>query len=89
MTLIEAMAFGKPLVASNIKGNRECVRQGQNGFLCTPRAPEEFKAAIRTLFMDRDLYQRMSLASRQFSKQYFDAEKNCQDVINLYSKALS
>jgi glycosyltransferase involved in cell wall biosynthesis len=88
MTLIEAMAFGKPLIASDIKGNRECVWPGQNGFLCTPRAPDEFRAAIETLFSDRDLYQRMSRASRQFSRRYFDAEKNCQAVIALYHQAI-
>jgi len=89
MTLIEAMAFGKPLVASNIKGNRECVWPGKNGFLCTPRKAEEFAQAVKTLAADRDLYQRMSKESRRLSSQYFDAEKNCQAVIDLYNQMLS
>ncbi len=88
-TLIEAMAFGKPLVASNIKGNRECVWPGKNGFLCTPRKAEEFAMAVKTLAADRDLYQRMSKESRRLSSQYFDAEKNCQAVIDLYNQVLS
>ncbi len=89
MTLIEAMAFGKPLVASNIKGNRECVWPGKNGFLCTPRKADEFAHAVKTLATDRNLYRRMSEASRQLSAQYFDAEKNCRAIIDLYNKVLS
>jgi len=88
VTLLEAMAFGKPLIASNIKGNRECIWQGENGFLCQPRAPLAFKAAIGKLFRDPALRRRMGKRSRKLSAQYFDADANARAVIGLYEQAL-
>lgn len=86
MTLIEAMAFGKPLVASNIKGNRECVQHGYNGFLCTPRVPEEFVLAIETLRRDPGLYRRMEQHCLSMSKELFDVEVNVGAVIRMYEE---
>ncbi|MBC7185399.1 MAG: glycosyltransferase family 4 protein [Calditrichaeota bacterium] len=86
MTLIEAMAFGKPLVASNIKGNRECVRDGFNGFLCAPRAPEEFVRAMERLSHDRGLYRTMSRNCMALSKELFDIEVNARAIIRLYDE---
>ncbi len=87
MTLIEAMAFGKPLVASNVKGNRECVRPGHNGLLCTPRIPEEFVRAIETLRGNRHLYQEMKENCLHMSRELFDVEANAGAVIRLYEEA--
>mgnify|MGYP000895426418 FL=1 len=89
VTLIEAMAFGKPLIASNIKGNRECVWHGENGFLCTPRDPYSFRQAIATLTGDKALYKRMSVSGREKAAAHFDAEKNSQKVITLYEQELT
>ncbi|MGQ9854137.1 MAG: glycosyltransferase family 4 protein [Candidatus Oleimicrobiaceae bacterium] len=86
LTLIEAMAFGKPLVASNIKGNRECVRHGYNGFLCKPRGAEEFVHAVDRLCSDRSLYRRMSRNCLSMSRELFNIEVNAQAVIRLYEK---
>ncbi len=84
LTLIEAMAFGKPLVASNIKGNRECVRHGYNGFLCKPRVAEEFVQAVDRLRSDGTLYRRMSRNCLSMSRELFDIEVNARAVIRLY-----
>ncbi|HNW59344.1 MAG TPA: glycosyltransferase family 4 protein [bacterium] len=89
VTLIEAMAFAKPLIASNIKGNRECVWQGENGFLCAPRDPHSFRYAIASLVEDRSLYNRMSLSGRQKAVTFFDAEKNSRQIIALYEQQLA
>lgn len=88
ITLLEAMAFGKPLIASNIKGNRECVWHGRNGFLCEPKNPEAFKMAIRTLLEDKRLRQKMGKNSRRLCEQYFDANINARAVIRLYEEAV-
>jgi glycosyltransferase involved in cell wall biosynthesis len=87
--LIEAMSFGKPLVASNIKGNRECVWPRENGFLCPPRHVESFRDAIITLSTDKAKYAAMSQCSRALAVRYFDAAKNASAVIDLYERALA
>ena len=88
MTLIEAMAFGKPLVASNIKGNRECVKNGENGFLCTPKNSIEFKEAIKTIYLNKNIYTRMSINSIKLSKKYFNSDINYPVVAQLYQERL-
>lgn len=86
VTLIEAMAFGKPLIASNIKGNRECVFHGHNGLLCTPQQPEEFKKAIQNLYSETSLYQTMSMHCIEMAHRHFDIEQNAQKLSALYEE---
>ncbi|HPN34625.1 MAG TPA: glycosyltransferase family 4 protein [bacterium] len=88
ITLIEAMAFGKPLIASNIKGNRECVQHGCNGLLCPPQQADEFKKAIQTIWRDHSLYQTMSQNCREMARQSFDVEQNTQRLLALYKEQL-
>ncbi len=88
VTLIEAMAFGKPLVASNIKGNRECVIHGDNGYLCTPQQPQEFKKAIEKLSIDKALYESMSQRCLRYAQRLFDIERNSRQLVTLYEERL-
>lgn len=89
VTLIEAMAFGKPLIASNIKGNRECVWQGENGFLCTPRDPYSFRHAIATLVANPVQADQMGKCGHEKAVVWFDADKNSRQVISLYEQELA
>ncbi len=84
MTLIEAMGFGKPLIASDIKGNRECVWHGENGYLCPPQDAETYKQAVLQLKNDRARYEKMSRCCLEKSRMYFDASKNVARIIALY-----
>jgi len=88
MTVIEALAFGKPVVASDIKGNRECVQHNVNGFICQPRTPEDFKKAIQTLAEDKDLFRRMGREARNQSLKIFDVTKNFAQIASLYKELL-
>jgi glycosyltransferase involved in cell wall biosynthesis len=85
-TLIEALAFGKPLVASNIKGNRECVHHGVNGFLCAPKNIDDFGLAIDRLEQDAALFQQLSVNARKISHLYFDSDVNNKIVTDLYKQ---
>jgi len=73
ISVLEAMALGKPVVARDIVGNRDLVRHGFNGFLA--RTEEEFIAAIRTLIADSYLAQVMGEKGRNivYSKHSMEA----------------
>ena len=48
LAMIEAMATGLPVVASNIRGHRDIVRDGEHGFLCNVSQPTDFIRHITT-----------------------------------------
>ena len=49
MAALEAMACGVPVVAARNRGTVEYVRNGENGFLCEGRSPEDFRDAVLLL----------------------------------------
>jgi glycosyltransferase involved in cell wall biosynthesis len=72
LALLEALASGKPIVATTVGGNPEVVVDGENGRLVPPRDPEALARAVLALRNDPALRERMrenNLArfARQFS----------------------
>ena len=61
---VEAMAFGKPVVAVGRGGTAESVLDGETGFLCEPD-PSSFASAMAKLISAPELYAAMSLAARK------------------------
>jgi phosphatidylinositol alpha-mannosyltransferase len=59
IVLLEAMAAGAPIVASDIHGYKGVVRRGREALLVPPKDPEAIAAAIGTLLRDRELAERM------------------------------
>jgi glycosyltransferase involved in cell wall biosynthesis len=62
LVLLEAMALGKPVVASDIPGIREVVESGRTGVLVPPGDPEALAATLRSLVESPEL--RASLGAR-------------------------
>lgn len=71
LAMIEAMATGLPVVASNIRGHRDIVRDGEHGFLCNVNQPTDFIRHITLLHKNPSLRQEMgarnAIAARKFS----------------------
>jgi phosphatidylinositol alpha-mannosyltransferase len=64
IVLVEAMAAGLPVVASDIPGYREVVRDGAEGLLVPPRDPVRLAQGIRRVLTDPALAQRLAAAGR-------------------------
>lgn len=62
---VEAMAVGKPVIASNIGGLPYTVQDGVTGLLCEPGSADDLAAKIERLLDDAPLRERMGLAGRQ------------------------
>ena len=60
IVLLEAMAAGIPIVASDIHGYKGVVRRGREALLVPPREPKELAAAIKRLLADRELAARFA-----------------------------
>ena len=83
--LLEAMAIGKPIIASNVPGCSNIIDDGVNGFLVPPRSVEGLACAMkRFLEISLDEKVRMGIKSRVMAEQKF-AEK---DIAEQYIKLL-
>jgi phosphatidylinositol alpha-mannosyltransferase len=70
IVLLEAMAAGAPVVASDIHGYKGVVRRGREALLVEPREPKELARAIGRLVNDRELAARMSTAGRRRAEEF-------------------
>ena len=70
IVLLEAMAAGLPVVASDIHGYKRVVQRNVSGLLVEPRDPEALAAALERLICDPDLRQRMGEAGARRAPDY-------------------
>jgi phosphatidyl-myo-inositol alpha-mannosyltransferase len=70
IVLVEAMAAGLPVVASDIEGWREVVRDGVDGLLVPPSDPQALAAAVRRVLGDADVAGRLARGGRERSERY-------------------
>jgi hypothetical protein len=68
--LLEAMAAGAPIVASDIHGYKGVVRRDREGLLVPPHEPKQLAKAIARLLDDPDLRAQMSTAGRLRAEQF-------------------
>jgi glycosyltransferase involved in cell wall biosynthesis len=85
--LVEAMALGKPIVASNIGGIPDLVTHGKNGFLVPPKNPKELAKYIQILLEDKEKREKMGLAGKEMALN-FSAENMVEKIEELYEELL-
>ena len=66
-TALEALASGRPLIATKVGGIPEVVSDGDNGLLVPPQDPAALAAAIERLRADTELRERLSQRAREFA----------------------
>jgi glycosyltransferase involved in cell wall biosynthesis len=86
--LLEAMALGKPVIASAATGNVELVTDGKDGRLVPPLDPAAWAAAIEELLADRALSTRMGQAARVTAREEFSLEKTTKHTLAMYRSVL-
>lgn len=82
--LRESLAMGVPVVATNVGGNPELVKDGINGFLVPPAEPDAIAVAIIKLLKDRDLKEKMGKAGREFVIKNLTVEAMIDQTEALY-----
>jgi glycosyltransferase involved in cell wall biosynthesis len=70
-SLIEAMATGLPVIASDVGGMRECVVHEMSGLLSRPKSAADIAAALNRLVEDRELRARLGARARQTVLDHF------------------
>lgn len=87
IVLLEAMATGKPIVASAIGGFLSVLTDGVEGFAVPPRDPEKLAEGILKLIKDKKLRQQMGQRGIEKAKQY-DWSIIAARIIDIYKNVL-
>ena len=86
--VIEAMAAGLPIIATNVLGNKDVVKNNVNGFLFDINNPREAAEYIIKLANDLELWERFSKSSREIAEKNYSAKRMADETIDLYKKML-
>jgi glycosyltransferase involved in cell wall biosynthesis len=89
LSVAEAMACGKPVVATNGSSLPELVIDKKGGFLCRMDDVKDFADKIRHLAADDDLRREMGAFNRHRVEEKFTIEKMTAEYLHLYSSLLS
>ena len=85
-SLLEAAAMARPLVATDVPGNRQIVEHGVNGLLCEPRNPESLAQAMLTMGeIDASARNAMGNAGRDIAERRFAEQR----VVQAYLEAMA
>lgn len=86
--LLEALASGLPAVATDVGGNREIVRAGENGLLCDPDSPPALAAAVGRLLADAALATTFRAGAARLIAR-FDWDAVADRYIDLYREVIA
>jgi glycosyltransferase involved in cell wall biosynthesis len=85
---LEAMAHGRPVVATDVGGLRDLVVDGETGLVVPPRDPAALRAALEQLLADPKLRQRLGAAGRQRARERFSWDAVTSAVVDAYAEAV-
>jgi len=88
VSVLEAMAMGLPVVATDVPGCREAVVHGETGLLVKARDVEGLSQAVERLIEDEPLRRRMGEAGRERAKEQFAVESIVEKYLELYRALL-
>jgi glycosyltransferase involved in cell wall biosynthesis len=86
-SLLEAMAYGLPAIATALGGNLDAIVPGETGVLVPAKAPEALGQAIADLAADAGLRARMGAAARARAEQQFSVDACVRRYVSLYRGA--
>ncbi len=86
MTSQEAMACGKPVVASKYGGIKQIINHDENGFLVNPKDSEEFADAIAEVVQDENLKQRLGEEAHRIIFEEYSWEAMAEKHLNFYKE---
>ena len=84
LSALEAMALGKPVVASRVGGTPEVVEDGETGMLVPPSDASALAEALASLVRSPEAMERMGRAGRQRVAERFGAERMASEIEEVY-----
>ena len=88
LSILEAMAAGKPVIATSVGGTPEAITQGETGLLVPPADPGALAAAIQAVLADPGLAARLAAAGRARVYREFSVDTMVRGVTAIYDELL-
>lgn len=88
MVIAQAMAAGKPVVASQVGGIPEMIQDGKTGFLIPAGAIEDLTMKLRRVLSDGSLQRDMGKAARLFAQENYHAAAVAQKTYRAYASII-
>jgi glycosyltransferase involved in cell wall biosynthesis len=88
MVGIEAMSYGKPVLAFDVGGISEWLKHGETGFLVNPGDEESLAEKMNLLLGDRPLAARMGLKARAAVERRFMPETHVTSLLGVFEKEI-
>jgi glycosyltransferase involved in cell wall biosynthesis len=89
LALLEAMASGKPVVATRVGGNPELIDHGRTGFLVQPEDARDLAANLLKLLSDPETMQQFGRQAEERVRQHFSMKQMVDRYRGLYIRSLS
>jgi len=87
--VMEAMAMGKPVIATRLGGSLDQVVDGKTGYLVPPGDPGALAEKIRVLLENRELSRLMGEAGRERIRTHFGIQRMLEKLETIYAEVLS
>jgi glycosyltransferase involved in cell wall biosynthesis len=88
MVGIEAFQHSTPVVAFDVGGVSEWLKDGENGWLVAPKDTVGLASAIKRILIDRKLAEEMGQRARQMTLERFNMERHVDSLLHVYQQAL-
>ncbi|MHA1753909.1 MAG: glycosyltransferase family 4 protein, partial [Candidatus Odinarchaeia archaeon] len=84
IVILEAMMIGKPVIATNVGGVPEIIKDKETGLLIPPNNPDKIYEAIKTLLNDTELTKLIAINGQKYVNQRFNFEETFKKIEQLY-----
>ena len=88
MALIEAMAMGLPVVASNCDGVLDIIEHQHSGILVPAKDAQQLSAAVADLIRQPELRHKIAVNALERARSYFNQTRMLKNIKDIYAKAL-
>jgi glycosyltransferase involved in cell wall biosynthesis len=89
LALMEAMAAGRPCVASDVGGISDIVKDGSSGLVFPAGDAGALKAAISRLIGDEPLRRRLGASAARFARENFSSGAMAEEIVKVYREVLA
>lgn len=86
LSILEAMSFGKAIIATDVGGVGDLIKDGVTGILIKPASSQEIYDSLLRLIKDASLRQALGINARQFVKENYSLEKMVSSYKKVYEE---